>query len=83
MKHITKEEKAAMVTRPLHRQSPVRIYLMKMQVEDIIFISEQEWTWKTATPAYLCRRVEEKTPFKFEVEKVMNSTPGWVITRTH
>jgi len=82
MKRITKEEKAAMDTRPLHRQSPVRIYLMQMQLDDIIFISEQEWTWKSATPAYLCRRVEEKTSRKFEVEKVLNAAPGWVITRT-
>jgi hypothetical protein len=83
MKKLTKEEKSAMVTRPLRKQGVFRSYLLQMQVDDIVFISAQEWPSKSATPGYLCRRVEKKTTFKFEVEKVLNAAPGWIVTRTH
>lgn len=82
MKKLTKEEKSAMVTRPLRKQGVFRSYLLQMQVDDIVFISAQEWPSKSATPGYLCRRVEKKTTFKFEVEKVLNAAPGWIVTRT-
>ncbi len=81
MKKLTKEEKSAMVTRPLRKQGVFRSYLLQMQVDDIVFISEQEWQSKSATPGYLCRRIEKKTTFKFEVEKVLNASPGWIVTR--
>jgi len=83
MKKLTREEKSAMVTRPLRKQGVFRSYLLQMQVDDIVFISAQEWPSKSATPGYLCRRVEKKTTFKFEVEKVLNAAPGWIVTRTH
>lgn len=81
MKPITKEEKAAIATRPLSKKNIVRIYLLKMQVGDIIMVEPQDWTWKSATPAYLCRRVEEQHGWKFEVERMLPPGAGWIITR--
>jgi len=81
MKRLTKEEKAAIETRPLSKKNIVRIYLLKMQVEDIIMVEPQDWKWKSATPAYLCRRVEEQNGWKFEVERVLPPGAGWIITR--
>lgn len=81
MKQITEEEKATFVTRPLRKQSLVRTLLLNMKPADILFIETHEWTWKSATPGYLCRRVEEKTDRKFECEKVLQPKSGWVITR--
>ena len=81
MKKITEEEKAAMLTRPLRKQGLVRTMLLRMKVGDIILIEPHEWTWTSATPGYLCRRVEAKTTMKFEVEKVLPPEAGWIVTR--
>ncbi len=82
MKRLTKEEKASIETRPLSKKNIVRIYLLKMNVEDIILVEPQDWTWRSATPAYLCRRVEEQqNGWKFEVERVLPPGAGWIITR--
>jgi len=81
MKLITQEEKAAMVTRPLKKQGAIRTMLLNMQVADILFIAPKDWTWTSATPGFLCRRVEETTNRKFECEKVLEPTAGWVVTR--
>lgn len=81
MKKLTPEEKAAYTTRPMQKQGIVRTMLMNMKLNDIILIEEHEWKWKSATPAYLCRRVEEKTKWKFECEKAIAPQKGWLITR--
>jgi len=81
MKRISKEEKEAMETRPLTKKNIVRVYLLKMKVDDIILIEPKDWTWKSAKPSYLCRRVEEQTGWRFECEQVVAPTPGWVVTR--
>ena len=81
MKMITEEERAAMVTRPMRKQSPVRIMLMNMKVNDILFIQPEDWTWKSATPAFLCRRVEKETDRRFEREAVLKPSAGWIIKR--
>lgn len=82
MKHITSEEKATYVTRPMRKQSPVRIMLLNMKVGDILFIEQAEWKWKSAAPSFLCRRIEKETELLFECEKVLQPHAGWVITRT-
>lgn len=61
MKKLTPEEKATFVTRPMQKQGIVRTMLMNMKQGEIMLIESHEWKWKSATPAYLCRRVEEKT----------------------
>ena len=81
MKMITEEERAAMVTRPMRKQNPVRIMLMNMKVNDILFIQPEDWTWKSATPAFLCRRVEKETDRRFECEAVLQPSAGWIIKR--
>ncbi|MCF8257023.1 MAG: hypothetical protein K9J06_05695 [Flavobacteriales bacterium] len=81
MKLITEEERAALVTRPMRRQSPVRTMLMNMNVNDILMVEPKDWTWKTATPAFLCRRVEKETDRRFECEAVLQPPLGWVIRR--
>jgi hypothetical protein len=82
MKKLTKDEKEAIATRPLSKKNIVRIYLLQMKVEDIILVEPQDWKWKSATPAYLCRRVEERQRgWKFEVERVLPPGAGWIITR--
>ena len=80
MKKITPEEKAQLITRPSTNQSAVRTMLLHMKVDEILLIEAHEWTWKSATPGYLCRRVEEKTDMRFECQRVLQPTPGWVIT---
>ena len=82
MKQITKEEKAALVTRPMRKQSLVRTMLLNMKVADIFIIEPQDWKWTSATPASLCRRIEKETELKFECENVLKPQTGWVITRT-
>ena len=81
MKMITEEERAAMVTRPMRKQSPVRTMLMNMKVNDILFIQPEDWTWKSATPAFLCRRVEKETDRLFECEAVLQPSQGWIVKR--
>jgi hypothetical protein len=81
MRLISPEEKAAMVMAPRHNEKGLRTTLLQMQVEEIILIEEHEWTWKSAQPNALCRRVEAKTGRKFECEKVVSPGSGWVITR--
>jgi hypothetical protein len=82
MKQLTEEEKATYATRPLSKMNPVRALLMRMKPGDIYLIEASEWKWKSATPAYLCRRVEAKTGYTFEVEKALQPKTGWIITRT-
>ncbi|MGE0636075.1 MAG: hypothetical protein AB7G44_15145 [Bacteroidia bacterium] len=81
MKQLTQEEKEAYTTRPLSKMNPVRALLMRMKPGDIYLIEASEWHWKSATPAYLCRRVEEKTSSKFTVEKALHPKTGWIIVR--
>lgn len=81
MKKITPEEKATFVTRPMQKQGIVRTMLMNMKQGEIMLIESHEWKWKSATPAYLCRRVEEKTKWKFVCEKALQPKSGWLITR--
>jgi len=81
MKKLTKEEAAAIQTRPLSKKNIVRIYLLKMEVDETILVEPKDWTWKSATPAYLCRRVEEQTNWKFECERALDPTIGWLIKR--
>lgn len=81
MKLITKEEKAAMKMHPMNNQGKVRSALLCMKVADILFLETEDWTWKSATPGYLCRRVEAKTDMKFDCEEVLKPSTGWVITR--
>jgi hypothetical protein len=79
---ITQEEKAALRTRPLRKESPVRSMLMHMQVNEVLLIEPKDWTWTSGGPSHLCRRVEEKTAMRFLCEKVLPPGAGWVITRT-
>ncbi len=81
MKQITAEEKAKFVTHPMGKQSLARIMLMNMMINDILLIETADWKWKSATPAFLCRRIEKETDRKFEVEKVLQPKTGWIITR--
>lgn len=81
MKKITQEEKDQMITRTSANQSAVRTMLMHMKVDEILLIEAHEWTWKSAQPGYLCRRVEERSDMRFECQRVLQPTPGWVITR--
>lgn len=81
MKRLKKEEAAAIRTRPLSKKNIVRVYLLQMEVGDIIQVEPKDWTWKSAAPAYLCRRVEEQTNWKFECEKAIDPTMGWLIKR--
>ncbi len=81
MKFITEEELAAMLTRPMRKQSAVRTMLMNMKVNDILFIQPEDWKWKSATPAFLCRRVEKETNWRFECAAVLQPSKGWVVRR--
>jgi len=81
MRNLTPEEKNALVTKPLRKQSRVRSMLMQMKVDDILLIEPQDWTWKSVAPSHLCRRVEEKTDMRFECEQVLQPITGWVVTR--
>ena len=81
MKRITEEEKAQLITRPMKRQGYVRTLLMNMKPADIILIEPKDWTWKSQAPSFLCRRVEAATAFKFDCEKVIGGSGGWIITR--
>lgn len=82
MKALTPEEKATFTTSPLQKQSPVRVMLMNMKPGDIMLIEVHEWKWKSATPGYLCRRVEEKKPgWKFICENAFAPQKGWIVTR--
>ncbi|MES2620043.1 MAG: hypothetical protein V4615_04255 [Bacteroidota bacterium] len=83
MKKLTAEEKAKFITRPMKRQGYVRTLLMNMKPGDIILLELVEWKWKTKSPSFLCRRVEEdNTGWKFECEKIVQGGSGWIITRT-
>ncbi|MGE0635836.1 MAG: hypothetical protein AB7G44_01755 [Bacteroidia bacterium] len=82
MKQITKEEKASFITRPMRKQSIIRTMLLNMKVGDIYFIESQEWKWTSATPAFLCRRIEKDTDYKFECEKALQPKTGWIVERT-
>ncbi len=82
MKQLTEEEKAQYVTRPMRKQGIVRTMLLNMKVGDIMLIESAEWKWTSATPAFLCRRIEAKTTRKFECEKALQPKTGWIIVRT-
>jgi hypothetical protein len=81
MKKLTEEEKAALTIRPMKKQGYIRTLLMNMKVKEIILIEPKDWTWKTKPPSFLCRRVEADTTYRFDCQKVMGGTGGWVITR--
>lgn len=81
MRFITEEEKNAMVTSPMGNRSAVRNMLMQMKVGDNLLLEPSDWTWKTAKPSFLCRRLEANSDKKFECVDVLEPTPGWVITR--
>jgi hypothetical protein len=81
MKKISEAEKAALKTRPLSRQGYIRSSIMQMQPKEIILIEPRDWTWKTAVPSRLCRRVERETGRTYECEKVLEPSGGWIITR--
>lgn len=82
MKKLTADEKANFITRPMKRQGYVRTLLMNMKPADIILIERSDWTWKTKSPAFLCRRVEEDFPDReYECERIVHGGSGWIITR--
>ena len=81
MKKLTEDEKEKLIRRPMKRQGYVRTLLMSMKLNEIILIEPKDWTWESKPPSFLCRRVEDKTNFKFDCQKVLSDGGGWVITR--
>lgn len=80
MKKLSKEEAASIATRPAGRNSMVRVYLMNMQVNDIILLEKKDWKQKKRKPSTYCRELERSTGRKWKCETALDGS-GWVIER--
>lgn len=80
MKKLTKEEAKNIKKRPAGRSSLARIYLLSMEVGDIILLEPKDWTWKSKKPSSLCRRLARETSRDWKCETAMDGS-GWVIER--
>lgn len=80
MKKLTKEEAKSINKRPAGRSSLARVYLLNMEVGDIILLETKDWTWKSRQPSTFCRRLARETSRDWKCETAMDGS-GWVIER--
>lgn len=80
MKKLSKEQAKNIPTRPPGRNSMVRIYLMNMEVGDIILLEKKDWKQKKRQPSTYCRELERRTGRAWKCETALDGS-GWVIER--
>lgn len=80
MKKLSKEEARSIKTRPAGRSSMARIYLLNMEVGDIILLETKDWKWKSRKPSTYCRRLERDTGRQWKCETALDGS-GWVVER--
>lgn len=80
MKKLTKEEAQQIVTRPRGRLSVARMYLMNMEVGDIILLEPKDWKQKTRNPSTYCRILGRRTNREWSCAQAVDHS-GWVIER--
>ncbi len=80
MKKLTEEEVNALMTKPIGRVSHVRVQLLHLQPGEYLLIEKKDWTWTTATPSVMCRRLERRSTLKYDCKRVSDGS-GWVVKR--
>jgi hypothetical protein len=77
---LTREDVKKLGLRPMGRKHPVWIALETMETGAIIYITRNEFTWKSATPLRFINKIEKTTSKKFSISESLNRM-GWVVER--
>jgi hypothetical protein len=80
MKKLTDEEAAVIPSKQIGKKSLARIYLMNLEVGDIIRLDKSEWKQKKNPPSELIRRMRKTENRDFTCETILDGT-GWIIKR--
>ncbi len=81
MKKLTKEEAEAIVTRAPGNSTYLRSVLLGMKSGEYLHVEPKDWKWKSKTPHYLCRRLEQQySTVKFDCKVALDGS-GWIIKR--
>lgn len=80
MKKMSKEEAKRFKTKPRGRSSKLRSMLLTMELDEVVLLERQEWTWKRLKPSSYCRRLEKKSPKRWVCRELVDEQ-GWLIER--